>query len=386
VIAEIATGLLLAGITAAPAFAAVSGQWRPTGSMLEGRYQFTQTLLPNGTVLVAGGIGPDGNATAEAEIYDPTSGTWSQTGSMHVARNAPSATLLPNGKVLVAGGNTCACGTPSGVTATAELYDPASGTWSLTGSMAVARNDHTATLLPDGKVLVAGGDNESATFASAELYDPATGTWSPTGSMTTPRSGQTATLLPDGKVLAAGGLSDVTSAIAVASAELYDPTTGTWSPTGSMLTARFLHTANLLPIGQVLVAGGAPSVLVPFTSTFQSVASAELYDPATGTWTETGSMHDARTTQAATPLPNGDVLVAGGINGRGRTVLRSAEIYDTSSGTWSSTTPMMQSRFDPQMTLLPDGTVLVDGGVTFSSNLHGFGHGTFPLSAELFTP
>jgi N-acetylneuraminic acid mutarotase len=382
VIPGIATGLLLAGITAAPAFAAVSGQWRPTGSMLEGRYQFTQTLLQNGTVLVAGGIGPDSNATAEAEIYDPASGTWHATGSMHVARNGATATLLADGDVLVAGGNTI----PSGVTATAELYDPVSGTWSFTGSMAVARNDQTATLLPDGEVLVAGGDNESATFASAELYDPASGTWSPTGSMSAPRSFPTATLLPDGEVLVAGGSPDITSANAVASAEIYNPASGTWSPTASMHTARFVDTATLLPSGEVLVAGGAPSVLFPFTSTFQSVASAELYDPTRGTWTNTGSMRDARATQAATLLANGDVLVAGGIDGRGQTVLRSAEVYDTSSGTWSSTAPMTQSRFNPQVTLLPDGLVLVDGGVTFSSNLHGFGHGAFPVSAELFTP
>jgi N-acetylneuraminic acid mutarotase len=382
----VASAAAVAGATAAPVLA-TSGQWRPTGSMLQGRYQFTQTLLPNGTVLVAGGIGPEGNATAEAEIYDPATGTWHATGSMNVARNASSATLLPDGKVLVAGGNSI----PSGVTATAELYDPTSGTWTLTGSMAVARNDQTATLLPNGTVLVVGGDNESTSWASAELYDPVSGTWSPTGSMSVPRSFLTATLLPNGNVLVAGGLPDITTNNAVASAELYDPARGTWSLTGSMHTARFVHTATLLPNGNVLVAGGAPSVLVPFTSTFQSLASAELYDPTTGTWTETGSMRDARSTQASTPLANGDVLVAGGIDGRGRTVLRSAEIYDSSSGTWSPTTPMMQSRFNPEMTLLPNGTVLVDGGVTFSSNLSpptakGFGHGAFPLSAELFTP
>jgi N-acetylneuraminic acid mutarotase len=355
--------------------------------LLLGRYQFIQTSLPDGTVLVAGGIGPDGNATAEAEIYDPVSGTWHATGSMNVPRNAPTATLLPNGKVLVAGGNTI----PNGVTATSELYDPATGTWALTGSMAVARNDHTATLLTDGKVLVAGGDDESVSLAAAELYDPASGTWSPTGSMSVRRSFPTATLLPNGEVLVAGGTPDISSNNAVASAELYNPASGTWSPTGSMHTARFIDTATLLPTGQVLVAGGAPSVLVPFTSTFQSVASAELYDPTTGTWTHTGSMRDARTTQAATLLANADVLVAGGIDGRGRTVLRSAEIYDTYSGTWSPTTPMMQSRFNPETTLLADGTVLVDGGVTFSSNLppppaKGFGHVAFPLTAELFTP
>jgi N-acetylneuraminic acid mutarotase len=172
---------------------------------------------------------------------------------METVRYGHTATLLTNGKLLVAGG----LDEIGNALASAELYNPATGGWTPTGSLAAARFQHTATLLANGKVLVAGGD---ATGISAELYDPATGTWTPTGSLANPRAYDTATLLANGKVLVSGGGNS--------SVELYDPATGAWSLNGSLTTARFGDTATLLPSGKLLVVGGNNS------GTF-----AELYDP-----------------------------------------------------------------------------------------------------------
>lgn len=286
-----------------------SGSWRPTGSMSTGREFYTATLLPNGQVLAAGGESNFG-LQASSELYNPASGTWSTTGSMHDARFEHTATLLPNGKVLVAGG---AQSGPTAlvILATAELYDPATGTWTPTGSMNTSRAEFTATLLPNGEVLVAGGFTSSPSPASAELYNPATGTWSVTGSMIVFVANHTATLLPDGEVLVAGGGSG-------SLAQLYDPATGTWSATGSMSTNRRFHTATLLPNGDVLAAGGEIGSSIR--------ASAELYDPASGTWSATGSMTTARSRHTANLLPDGRVLVAGGM-GSTFVSLSSAELY-----------------------------------------------------------
>jgi WD40 repeat protein len=287
--------------------------WTATGSLATARQEHSATLLPNGQVLVAGGFDGSGTVLASAELYDPASGTWTATGSLATARHRHAATLLPNGQVLVAGGvdnfNSLA---------NAELYDPASGTWTATGSLNTARLSHTATLLPDGKVLVVGGDRSAQVFsalASAELYDPASGTWTATGSLITARASHAATLLPNGQVLVAGGVGQPPELLA--SAELYDPASGTWTATGSLATAREEHSATLLPNGKVLVAGGIGTINFP--------AIAELYDPASGTWTATGSLITARYAHTATLLPNGNVLVAAGNGGSGS--LASAELY-----------------------------------------------------------
>ncbi|MBC8643007.1 putative Ig domain-containing protein [Caballeronia sp. EK] len=297
----------------------IAGTWSPTGSMKQARDFFTASVLtvgPNaGKVLVAGGAG-NGDLDS-AELYDSATGTWSKTGSMNQMRAAHAATVLstgPNaGKVLVAGGYT------DGYLNSAELYDPVAGTWSPTGSMGLGRYLFTATELtvgPNaGKVLVAGGSTNGYRN-SAELYDPTTGTWSPTGSMNEARAGHTATVLTTGpnagKVLVAGGSTNGYRN----SAELYDPVAGTWSPTGSMSLGRYLFTATELTTGpnagKVLVAGGAAGG-----------SSAELYDPVGGSWSTTGSMNQRRQYHTATELkigPNaGKVLVAGG-SGAGSSV------------------------------------------------------------------
>ena len=222
------------------------------------------TLLLDGRVLVAGG-----GVGTFAELYDPASGTWSATGSMVEVRGGATITVLLDGRVLVTGGQSFGVGT-------AELYDPTTETWTATASLSAGRIDHTAVLLPDGTVLVAGGytydatGNNGTALASAELYDPITETWTATGSMAAARAGLAAALLSDGTVLVAGGqdIRDNAGLGNVATAELYDPTSRAWTATPEMIEARYLHSATLLLDGRVLVTGGG-----------STSPTAELYDP-----------------------------------------------------------------------------------------------------------
>jgi N-acetylneuraminic acid mutarotase len=326
-----------------------AGVFTSTGSLGTGRYSHTATPLANGKVLVAGGesyyFDSGGNIEdiffTSAELYDPASGLWTLTGSLANERSRHTATLLPNGKVLVAGGYFSAGGYTINL-ASAELYDPASGSWSATASLHTASAGHTATLLPNGKVLVVG--------ASTELYNPATATWSLTGNPSILRAaGYTATLLPNGKVLVAGGGTN--------RAELYNPTNGTWALTGSLGTSRSSHTATLLPNGKVLVAGGEVFQNGSGTIAFNS---AELYDPAVGTWSPTGSLGNPRYNHTASLMPNGKVLAVGGI-GNSDTA-GSAELYDPATGTWSLAGSLGTSRYSHTATLKADGKVLVAGG------------------------
>lgn len=261
-----------------------------------------------------------------------------------------TATLLPDGRALVVGGPR------------SELFDPATGRWTSTGALVQPRRQHVATLLADGRVLVVGGgadlDGETPS-RSAELFDPTTQTWSATGSMLVARSAPTATLLLDGRVLVAGGASMGDSfAPSIASAELFDPATGTWSAAADMIVARVGHTATLLRDGRVLVAGGTTS------DGWSGLTSAELFDPTTGIWTAAPDMATARAEHTATLLPNGQVLIVG---------MGSGELYDSTSNAWFPTGPTVQPNYAdypndaPEnayetATLLPDGRVLVAGG------------------------
>lgn len=249
-------------------------------------------LLPTGQVLLTGGYNGT-SSIAFAELYCPempgTPGTWTATGSMTYARNQQRLIVLthgPNaGKALIVGRNS-----NSFTDKSAELFNPATGTWALTGAPSTTRQGYVTVVLPNGKVLIAGGyPAPGGNLSSAELYDPIASTWAYTGSMASGRVGFGAVLLtagPDaGKVLVEGGYNGSTS---LASAELYNPATGTWAGTGSMATARHSFTATLLPNGKVLVAGGLNQ------ASLMALATAELYDPATGMWTSTGSMTTAR--------------------------------------------------------------------------------------------
>jgi WD40 repeat protein len=355
--------LVLAALTllpAVPTLAAGSGTWTLTGSMNIAREDATATLLQNGQVLVAG------SESSNAELYNPSTGAWTLTGSMHTPHNAASATLLPNGQVLVAGGSDSL-----GPLASAELYNPATGTWTVTGSMHTARYQHMATLLQNGQVLVAGGYNENISppfLTSAELYNPSKGTWTVTGSLHTARIYDTMTLLNSGQVLVAGGYNTTSTINILASAELYNPATGKWTLTSTMHTARTGHAAALLANGQVLVSAGESS------SSF--LTSAELYNPANGAWTLTGSLHAARDQHTATLLSNGQVLVAGGQNGT--IFIAGAELYNPSTGAWTTTGSLHTPRIEHTETLLPNGQVLVAGGLDSNYN--------YLASAELYTP
>ncbi|NWF74793.1 MAG: fibronectin type III domain-containing protein [Nitrospirae bacterium] len=256
------------------------------------------------------------------------------TNNLNSARTSHTATLLPDGTVLVAGGSGGA-----GLLTSAELYNPTTGQWTATGDLTVARTSHTATLLPNGTVLVTGGSGNTGLLTSAELYNTTTGLWAATGALTVARTSHTATLLPtplpNGTVLVAGGHG---STGLLTSAELYNPTTGEWAATGALTVARTSHTATLLPTplpnGAVLVAGGHGSTGL--------VTSAELYNPTTGEWAATGDLTVVRASHhTATLLSDGTVLVAGGHGSTGP--LTSSEVVTPSNEiqvrlTWDSAT------------------------------------------------
>jgi len=321
-----------------------------TGSLTTPRSNNTATLLPSGKVLIAG--------ESYGEIYDPATGVFSATGPMTATRTYHTATLLPNGTVLIAGGDD---GTKT--LSSAEIFDPAAngGTGGFTaaaGSMTTPRENHTATLLPNGKVLIAGGVNGGSVLSSAEIYDPATQTFTATGSMASPREFHTATLLKNGLTLIAGGTDGMN---ALNSAELYDPTAGTFSlATGVMTNAREKHTATLLANGTVLLAGGFN------TTQNAALGNAEVYDPTTSSFTPVGPMVTPRFNHTATLLADGmRVLLAGGNTGQG--VTASTEIYDPAAnkgagGFSVAGDGLNVARENHTATLLQNGNVLIAGG------------------------
>ena len=369
-----------------------TSKWTNTTPMLAKRYSHTATLLLNGKVLVAGGIGDSAVPILSAELYDPATHIWSSAGNMNAIHVNNTATLLQDGRLLIAGGPTN--------NGAAELYDPIAGTWTLTGSMSTNRSHHTATLLTNGTVLVTGGDDNhqftANLLSSCEIYDPATGLWTPTSPINPPRSTHTATLLLNGKVLVAGGTQTGGGLD-----QFYDPVTGNWTTNGNFGSGR---TATLLPDGNVIVMGSSHIYLVdvsgnwtepelsgsfPFrdknTATLLANGnillaggdpgspSSQIYNPAiadsSGKWIPSGPAPLRAGGYSVNLLPDGLVLVAGGPSA-------SADIYDPGSGSWVGINPLVTSRSFHTGTLLPNGKVLITGGNHIPGNYYS--------SCELF--
>jgi WD40 repeat protein len=317
--------------------------------MHEFRASHTATVLRDGRVLVAGGFkkSPDGRNQIyfqTAELFDPKSQTFIQTGNMNVHRAGHTATLLPDGRVLIAGGFT-----EKGMTASAEIYNPSNRTFTLLASMSNPRGDFTATLLPDGNVLLVGGGSVTAT-PSAELFHPATNRFSPTGSLKTPRLNHTATLLPNGKVLVIGGSNDRT---VLASAELYDPGTGVFTQAGTMTTERHKHAAALLKDGHVLIMGGANE-----QDWHGKYNSAEIYDWRSGRFTSISDMvsQHFKFPASVVQFSGGNVLICGGCS--------TIEKFNFLTKSFALAATLDQPYYYATASLINDHEVLILGGYT----------------------
>jgi hypothetical protein len=329
------------------------------------RYQHSSTLLNNGSVLFAGGVtcATVGSCTYlnSAELYNPNSGTITYTGSLTTPRSAP-AVLLGNGKVLVAGGYSCDANGNCASLSSAEIYDPNSNSFSSAGNMTIDRYGHTMALLANGKVLIAGGETCSSSTScnvlnTAELFDPVVGTFSGTGSLGLARYNASAAVLSSGQVLIAGGYNGSTYP---AAAELYDPVAGTFSTTGSLNTPRANATASWLEASGniVLIAGGSTC-----TSPGCPTASAEYYQ--NGYFYFLSNMSVPRLNQTATPLTNGQLFLAGGLDSCASSCVSAAtsELYNPQTYSFASSQALTTGRSGHTATLLADGSVLLVGGI-----------------------
>lgn len=352
------------------------GEWVAAGALGFGRSGHTATLLSDGHVLVAGGEG--GSAPlASVEQYDLQTNHWAAASPLGQARSSHTATLLASGEVLVVGGMVASAGVVS-TTPTVELFDPVTERWRAGSPLNQARSAHTATRLPGGRVLVVGGEvleaatRQSRPVASAELYDPESDTWAVVAAPKRARIGHTATLLTDGRVLVAGGeistggiQRDVT-----ATAEIFDPAADRWVATGTLGFARTDHTATRLADGRVLLVGGRTIGGTPTDST-------EVYDPVRGGWLSAASTVPPRADHTATRLQDGRVVIVGGLTRDALVPLASAERYDVATNSWAPL-PVPSARIGQRALLLTDGSLLIVGGRAAA--------GRYVETAERFVP
>jgi hypothetical protein len=344
--------LAIAGtLCAAPAPNFSAGTLSPAASMLAPRSGQTATLLPNGKVLIAGGMRRNQDFYKSAELFDPTTGTFQPTGEMHEARVGHIAVLLRSGKVLVAGGWVGGGGTDA-----AEVYDPGTGKFSVIAKMTAPRGKPSATVLPDGDVLIAGGEkSDNQSVASAEIFHLKSLSFTATSSMHHARVSHTATLLNDGRVLIVGGYAETI----LSSAEVYDPKTTKFTETETLSGPRCKHTAGLLSDGRVLIAGGSTS-----RGWDKSLNSAEIFDPHAGKFAPMAALNDARfkLPDEAVQLPSGRLLIAGGS--------REVEVYDPATGRFEVASGQMNAPWHYlTATKLNDGRVLLAGG--YANNAEG---------------
>jgi hypothetical protein len=362
-----------------PAVAA-TGQWESAAALPAPASWYGQSegavLLENGKVLAAGGADGSSAALAKAALFDPESDppAWTATAPMHVARRLHAMTLLDDGRVLVTGGTSGATPLSPGLPS-AEIYDPEDGSWTSVAPMLEPRRGHTAVLLPNKQVLVAGGTAVRSTdslkaLQTAELYDPEANTWTATGAMSDARSGHTAVVLNGGRVLVAGGSAPIsrTGEAALAFCEIYTQSTGKWTPAASLLQPRSRHQAVALSGTTVLVVGGSTPG-TPGDGTFDpfSQLTSELFDVGSGLWTAMPSRPGGRGFHRAVALGAGKVLVIGGtadtVDDAG---YQSVLLFDSQAKTWSVEAGLTEGRWAFAATALGAGKVLVAGGVTRS--------------------
>ncbi|MEO3859495.1 kelch repeat-containing protein [Acrocarpospora sp. B8E8] len=325
-----------------------TARWIAGPAMLSGHGNPAMTVLPDGRVLVVSGSDSPGHLTATAELYDPATRRWTATGVVSQPRDGfRHPVVIGGGKVLIA------AGTNEHATFdydSAEVYDPATGQWTTTGSVATSRRNGVLLALHDGRALIATGahglPDGNRFLNSAELYDPATGQWTPTGSLQARREGAAGVVLRDGRAMVVGGFACCDTWLPVT--ELYDPASGTWSRVGDLPSGRAGATLVLLNDGKVLIVGGTDASGTPLTE-------ALLFDPATGRWTPTGNMRLARNSAQAVAMSDGRVMVAGGGP-------LPTEIYDPATGTFALDAPLALAHPGAAMIPLASGELLIAGG------------------------
>ena len=332
------------------------------------RYHHTVTLMPDGKALVVGGLDSKGIGIGNGEIYDPSLDSWSPTGIMVTPRGNHSSELLSDGRVIAVGGKS----SQVRMAGSAEIYDPSSNSWNWLAGDGTTRDSFDSVLLPGGKVLISGGYaslrksyGTKLDTSIVEVFDVNTSKFSEVSPLAHDRRNHTSLLLPDGRVLVVGGLVDDTvdgpKKDTLASTEIYDIESDSWSLGAVMAQGRGLHTATILLDGKILVIGGVNTAR-------QTISSAELYDPTTDSWAPAASMSQARDGHTGTLLSDGRVLVVGGNGTSEGLSLTSAEIYDPSSNSWSSAGNMLEGRSYHTAIQLNDGKVLIAGGLLDSDD------------------